>query len=62
MLDPSQTVRTHIYPELPFDFAISGESELLGPGEENWLKDYRRYCRPPIDSLEKLLEVSPKSR
>ena len=57
MADPPQTVRTHIWPGMSFDFAISGESEVLGPGEENWLKDCLRFYRPPIDSLEKLLEV-----
>ena len=55
--DPSQTVRTHIWPGMHFDFAISYESDLLGPGEENRLKDCLRYYRQPIDSLEKLLEV-----
>ena len=57
MADPPQTVRTHIWPGMHFDFAISYESDLLGPGEENRLKDCLRYYRQPIDSLEKLLEV-----
>ena len=57
MADPSQTVRTHIWPGTPFEFAISGESELLGPGEENRLKDCLRYYRPPIDCSERLLEI-----
>ena len=32
MADPPQTVRTHIWPGMSFDFAISGESELLEIG------------------------------
>ncbi len=27
------------WPELPLDCAISGESQILTPGEENWLKE-----------------------
>ena len=56
MADLSQTVRTHIWQRMPIDFVIS-KSELLGPGEENRLKDCLRYYRPPIDCSERLLEI-----
>ena len=56
MADPSQTVRMQIWPGMPFDFAMSGESKRLGPGKENWLKDCLRYYRQHMDCLEALLE------
>ena len=44
------------FPDLPLEGAISGESDLLTPGEQHWLKDCLRYYAP-LDSLEKVLEV-----
>ena len=49
----------HIRPGLSLDLAISGECDLLGYWEEQWLKDcLSRYSsEEPIDSLEKLHDV-----
>ena len=38
-----QTMVTNVWPGMPVDLAISDECRLLGPGEENWLKDSLRY-------------------
>ena len=59
MVDPTQTVSMHIRPGLSLDLAISGECDLLGYWEEQWLKDcLSRYSsEEPIDSLEKLHDV-----
>ena len=39
MVDPTQTASMHIRPGLALDLAISGECDLLGFWEEQWLKD-----------------------
>ena len=54
MVDPTQTESMHIRPGLSLDLAISGESDLLGYEEENWLKDCPCKYAGPIPSLEKL--------
>ena len=47
----------HIRPGLSLDLAISGECDLLGYLEENWLKDCLSRYEAPLDSLEKLHEA-----
>ena len=57
MVDPTQTESMHIRPGLSLDLAISGECDLLGYLEENWLKDCLSRYEAPLDSLEKLHEA-----
>ena len=57
MVDPTQTGSLRIWPGLPLDLAFSGECDLLGYWEEQWLKDCLSQYEQPIHSLEKLHEV-----
>jgi len=57
MIDPTQTVSRRIFPGLPLDLAISGECDLLGCSDEQWLKDCLSHYEAPIESLERLHEV-----
>ena len=47
---------------LTLPLAASSNCWVLGPGEDIWLKDCLRYCRLPIDTFEKLLEVHGEMR
>ena len=59
MVDPTQTEVIRIRPGLSLDLAISGECDLLGYYEENWLKDCLSHYSSdqPIESLEQLHDV-----
>lgn len=62
MADPKRWSTIRVFPGMPLELAIGGESDTLSDEEVDWLKDCLTYYRPPIESLEELHDVRERMR